>query len=140
MKKLLLAVLAMSAASMALADGIVGKWRTVDDATKKPTGVVQITESGGVYSGRIVAVAEGVDPNCGQCSDAQKGQPLVGKVVLRGLRADGDGYSGGKITDPKNGKTYSAKAKIINDGKALQVRGFLGVSVLGRTQTWHRVP
>ena len=57
MKKLLLALLAVSATGTAFADGIVGKWRTIDDATKKPKAIIQITESGGIYSGRIVALA-----------------------------------------------------------------------------------
>ena len=139
MKKLLLALLAVSATGAAFADGIVGKWRTIDDATKKPKAIIQITESGGIYSGRIVALAEGVDPNCGDCDKAQQGKALVGQSVLRGLRLDGNEYTGGKITDPNTGKVYSAKATVTNGGKSLQVRGFMGVSALGRTQTWQRV-
>lgn len=139
MKKLLLAILAVAATGTALANGIEGKWRTIDDATKKPKAIIQITESGGIYSGRIVALEAGVDPNCGDCSGAQKGKPLVGQTVLRGLRIDGDEYTGGKITDPKSGKVYSAKATLANGGKSLQVRGFMGISALGRTQTWQRV-
>ena len=139
MKKLLVALLALSAGA-AFADGIVGKWRTMDDETKKPKAIISITESGGTYSGRIVGLMPGVDANCGECSGAQKGKPLVGQTVLRGLKAEGGEYVGGKITDPKSGKVYSAKAKIADGGKTLQVRGYLGVSVLGRTQTWSRVP
>ena len=82
---------------------------------------------------------KGVDPNCGDCDKAQQGKALVGQSVLRGLRLDGNEYTGGKITDPKTGKVYSAKATVTNGGKSLQVRGFMGVSALGRTQTWQRV-
>ena len=122
MKKLLLALLAVSATGAAFADGIVGKWRTIDDATKKPKAIIQITESGGIYSGRIVALEAGVDPNCGDCDNAQKGKPLVGQTVLRGLRLDGDAYTGGKITDPKSGKVYSAKATVANGGTSYYPR------------------
>ncbi|MCP2040563.1 uncharacterized protein (DUF2147 family) [Neisseria sp. HSC-16F19] len=139
MSKKLIWVLAAMSAQLAWAQGIEGKWRTIDDKTKQPKAVIEITQSGGVYSGRIVALAEGVDPNCGDCSGAQKGKPLVGQTVLRNLKAEGDGFSGGKLTDPKTGKTYSAKAELTQGGKALKVRGYLGVSVAGRTQVWQRV-
>lgn len=142
MKKWLVAVLAISLSGAALANDITGKWRTIDDATKKPKAVVQITESGGIYSGSIISLYDGVDPNCGNCTGAQKGKKLVGQKVLSGLRkASGDDwpYQNGSIVDPKNGKKYSAKAKLINGGQSLQVRGYVGISMAGRTQTWQRV-
>lgn len=139
MSKKMIWMAAALGAQLAWAQGIEGKWRTIDDQTQRPKAVIEISQSGGVYSGRIVQLADGVDPNCSDCSGAQKGKPLVGQTVLRNLRAEGDAFSGGKLTDPKTGKTYSAKAELVQGGKALKVRGYLGVSVVGRTQVWQRV-
>ncbi len=137
MRKYLWAAAALLFAGSTWANNIVGQWRTIDDNTKKPRAVVEISESGGIYSGRIVSLAPGVDPNCSDCSGAQQGKPLVGQTVLRGLRVSGDGYKGGKITDPKTGKEYTASAKLVNGGQSLEVRGSIGP--FGRTQTWQRV-
>lgn len=135
MKKLLLAAALAVTAFGAHAAGIEGKWRTIDDATKKPKAIVQITKSGNSYTGKIVALADGVENNCTECK--QPGA-LIGRTILTGLK-DADGkYEGGKITDPLSGKTYSAKAELAGGGKSLKVRGYLGVAALGRTQTWQR--
>ena len=129
----------LCSAGLAMAQDISGKWRTIDDETKKPKAIVQISKSGDSYSGRIISLEAGVENKCAGCSGAQKGGPLVGLTVVRGLKADGDGYSGGSIFDPKSGKTYKANAELANGGKSLKVRGYIGVSALGRTQTWQRV-
>ena len=83
-----------------------------------------------------MSLAEGVKNECPACQPAK---PVIGLSILTGLQEKGGKYEGGKIYDPKSGKTYSAKAELANGGKSLKVRGFMGVSVLGRTQTWHRV-
>ena len=139
LKKIVLLAI-MSSVGMAMAQDITGKWRTVDDKTKKPKAVVQITKNGNVYSGRIISLEAGVDPNCGDCSGEAKGKPLVGKTVLRGLKDDGDGgYEKGQIIDPKNGNTYTAAATLENGGNTLNVRAYIGVKFAGRTQSWQRV-
>ncbi len=139
MNKLLFALLTLST-SMAMAAGIEGKWKTIDDATGKPKGVVVIANNGGSYSGRIVELFPGVPNECAGCKGDKQGSPIVGMTVLTGLKADGDNaWSGGKIFDPKSGKTYKANAKLVKGGQALEVRGYVGVSALGRTQTWQRM-
>ena len=117
----------------------VGFWQTVSDSTGKPAAVVEIFMSGGRFHGRIVQLLED-DPGsvCTQCTDARQGQPVVGMVFLTGLRADGDEFTGGEILDPEDGRVYRAKIKLIDGGDKLKVRGFLGISILGRTQTWLR--
>ncbi|MDO5059571.1 MAG: DUF2147 domain-containing protein [Neisseria sp.] len=135
MKKFLLAALALAALHVQ-ASGIEGKWRTIDDETKQPKAVVQISKNGSTFSGKIVSLANGVKNECPAC---KAGTPLVGLTVLTGLKEDGGKYTSGKIYDPKSGKTYSAKAELANGGNSLKVRGYLGVSALGRTQTWQRV-
>jgi len=133
-------VLLAGISSVSFAQGIVGKWQTIDDETKKPKGVVEIIESGGVFQGRVIQLYDGALNQCTGCTGAQKNGPVVGLTVVSGLKASKDGqYEDGKVFDPKSGKTYSAKAKVINNGQALELRGFVGVSLLGRTQTWKRL-
>ncbi len=119
----------------------VGTWKTISDETGRASGIVEITEKNGEYSGHIVRLLE-KDPDsvCSKCTDARKDQPLVGMVFLSGLKADGDEYTGGEILDPAKGRIYRARMKLVEGGTKLEVRGFIGFSLLGRTQTWIRQP
>ena len=117
------------------------KWKTIDDVTKKPLSVVQFTEtSNGVLSAKIVDVLEDSESQkCSKCKGKFYNKPLQGIQIVTGLKKTGTrSYDGGKITDPKNGKTYSFNAKLSEDGKTLSGRGYIGVSALGRSQTWIR--
>lgn len=119
----------------AWANGVVGTWKTIDDETKQPKALVQISESAsGELSGKIVKLFNNPDAVCSKCDGANKDKPVVGMNILWGLKKDGDAWEGGKILDPKTGKVYSAKLKVAGD--KLEVRGFLGMALLGRTQTW----
>lgn len=120
-----------------------GLWKTVDDKTKLPRSLVRISEVNGVYEGRIEQLLNRQpddDPQgiCRACPGDRKDKPLVGMTILSGLKKDGDIYTGGEILDPKNGKSYRCKMEVIEGGKKLNVRGFIGVSLIGRTQTWLR--
>ena len=100
---------------------------------------MEITEAAnGELTGKIVKLFANPDAVCEKCEGALKGKPVVGMTILTGLKKDGEEWEGGKILDPKSGKVYSAKAKLTDGGKKLEVRGFLGVALLGRTQTWER--
>ncbi|MBP5998806.1 MAG: DUF2147 domain-containing protein, partial [Azonexus sp.] len=87
----------------------VGAWRTFDDVTKKPKSVVRIIEKD---SGLIATVEKflvpAADPakKCTECSDERKDKPILGMTIMSGLKKDGDTWSGGRILDPENGKTY----------------------------------
>ena len=120
-----------------------GRWRTIDDKTGKERSVVRIEEVNGVYQGRIEQLLnrqpdDDPDGVCRKCEGERKDKPIVGMTILWGLKQEGDQYTGGEILDPKNGKIYRAKMKMIDGGKRLEVRGFIGVSLLGRSQTWLR--
>lgn len=119
----------------------VGRWRTVDDATGKVKAVVNIVENGGVLSGRIEQIFD-ADPawngRCLSCRDERKDQPVLGMVILSNLRKDGAEFTGGKILDPENGNVYRCKLRVTADGQKLEVRGFIGISLFGRTQVWVR--
>lgn len=118
---------------------IEGKWKTIDDETGKAKSYVEIfKKSDGKYYGKVAQLLiKPTDPNCTGCKDDRKGKPILGMEVIRGLSKDGNEFTGGTITDPKNGKTY--KCTITKDGDKLNVRGYMGISLIGRTQTWHKV-
>jgi uncharacterized protein (DUF2147 family) len=119
-----------------------GTWVTIDDNTGKPKGIVRITEQGGVLSGvvvkNLVPDPARPDPVCDQCSDDRKDRKVIGLEIIRGMRADGDEWDGGTILDPQNGKVYKCTMSLEDGGKTLAVRGYLGISLLGRTQRWQR--
>jgi uncharacterized protein (DUF2147 family) len=117
----------------------VGQWTTVDDKTGAKRAVVTITESGGTLNGTIDKVYSqpGDSGICDKCPGAFKGKQIQGLRFLWGLKSEGNNeWSGGSILDPKTGKIYKVKATL--EGNKLQVRGYLGMSLLGRTQTWIR--
>ena len=123
----------------------LGLWRTVDDDSGQPKALVRITEQGGALQGRIERLLDPADPPdalCTQCPDQRRNQPIVGLAILRGLPrtpgADGN-WSGGEILDPEDGRTYRVRLAPSPDGRRLEVRGYLGVPMFGRSQTWQRV-
>ncbi|MFT3795938.1 DUF2147 domain-containing protein [Flavobacterium sp.] len=119
---------------------IVGKWKTIDDETGKVVSVVEIYEAKGKYWGKIVELTnpKDRDKTCVECSGTDHNKPILGLVVIKGLTKVGNEYTNGKILDPKHGKLY--KSIICLEGKdRLKVRGYIGVSLIGRTQYWERV-
>lgn len=119
----------------------VGFWNTISDKDGKPTAVVEIHEINGELFGVVRALLVDADPAdsvCGKCTDERKGQRIVGMEILRRMRPDGDEWSGGEILDPETGKSYRAKMKLGDGGRKLVVRGYIGFSLFGRSQTWLR--
>lgn len=122
----------------------VGLWKTIDDETQKEKSFVRIVEANGVVSGRIEKLLEADKANakCDKCSDERKDQPVVGMTIIRNVKKDeerADLWSGGDILDPNNGKVYKVRLKPVDGGRKLEVRGYIGMPMLGRTQTWQRV-
>jgi len=119
----------------------LGYWKTVDDETGKVRSIMKITlTQNNRLQGQVVKTfpLPGEDPNrrCEKCEGADKNKPILGLVVMQGLTWDGDEWSGGKILDPLNGNAYKCIVKAADDGKTLMVRGYIGLPLLGRTQTW----
>jgi uncharacterized protein (DUF2147 family) len=139
---LIAAILAAPLAAWAQNDSPVGLWRTIDDETGKTKSLVRITETNGELSGKIEKLfrepSEDQNPKCDKCEGANKDQPILGMTILSGLKKDGDSYAGGHVIDPKKGKTYKAKVTLTDSGKKLEMRGYIGTPLLGRTQTWVR--
>ena len=122
-----------------------GLWKTIDDETKKEKSLMRVTESGGVFAGKLEKLldpAAKADAVCDKCSDERKDKPLVGMTLVKGVKqSDSDlrVWDGGEILDPNNGKTYKVRLTPGDGGKTLAVRGYIGAPMLGRTQTWIRV-
>jgi uncharacterized protein (DUF2147 family) len=123
----------------------VGLWQGVDEDTKQPTGWFLVSDHDGVYDGIIAKMflKPGEDPNalCTACKDDRLNHPWLGLEIIRGMKPEGDDkFGGGTILDPRDGKTYKAMLTVTPDGQTLVVRGYVGISLLGKNQYWTRLP
>jgi uncharacterized protein (DUF2147 family) len=127
---------------------IVGTWKTMDDEGPnkgKASSYIEIFENSGAYSGKIVKLLlDPPDKTCEQCKGTLKNKPLIGLVILNGMKKTGttdkklgEEFSGGTILDPDSGSVY--KCKMWVNGDLLTVRGYIGVSLFGRSQEWQKV-
>jgi uncharacterized protein (DUF2147 family) len=124
---------------VSLGQTIFGKWKTIDDETGKEKGIVEIFEYKGKVYGRIIEIFDSSKKHlkCEKCEGDDHNKPILGMNIIRGLKKNDGIYEGGKIIDPKNGKSYHCKITL--DGKdKLIVRGYIGISLFGRSQTWIR--
>ena len=123
---------------------VVGLWKTVDDHTHKERSLVRIREDKGIVTGHIEQILDPsipIDAKCQSCTGVLHGKPLVGLVILSGLAAsatDNKVWEGGQVLDPNNGKTFKVRLTLAAQGQELQVRGFVGSPMMGRTQVWVR--
>ena len=144
MRTMLIALLLLASLPMvAFAQNTpVGKWRTIDDKTGKVKSIVEIYETAnGTLAGKVVQVLDsekGPNPLCDACKGANHNKPVTGMVIAWNLQHEGNRWDDGKILDPNNGKVYSARMTPIDGGAKLEVRGYMGFSLLGRSQTWIR--
>ena len=140
MKNVIVAFVLSAFATLTLqAQDVTGKWKTIDDETGKAKSIVEITESNGKIYGKVVEIlTDKKDAKCDKCPGADKGKPIKGLTIIKGLKKDGKEYTGGTITDPTSGKEYKCAIKP-NGTDKLDVRGYVGIQALGRTQTWVRV-
>ncbi len=118
----------------------VGLWRTIDDLTGKARSLVRIRERGGVLVGRIEQIFEPSRPNptCDLCPGDSKDQPIEGLQIIRELKRFADRWADGKILNPEDGKVYNLRATPVDGGRKLEMHGYIGLPLLGRTQTWIR--
>ena len=140
MKKSILFGLFFMLTSLMYAQSPIGIWKTIDDETKQAKSYVEIFEKDGKLYGKVTKIlTKGKeDAKCTDCSGALKNKQILGMQILSGLKKDGKEWNGGKIIDPNSGKEYKAKMSL-NGNDKLDVRGFIGISLVGRTQTWQRV-
>jgi uncharacterized protein (DUF2147 family) len=135
-------LLASAVTAMAQVDSPVGTWQTIDDHTGQPKALVQIAQDGsGALNGKVIkglGANDQPDRRCTACTDARKDQPILGMTIISDMKRDGDAWDHGQILDPENGKLYKCKMHLEDGGTKLVVRGYIGVSLLGRSQTWIR--
>lgn len=119
---------------------VLGKWKTIDDDTGAAKSIVEIYESNGKVYGKVLQILEKgkEDKVCEECKGDKKNKPIKGMVIIDGLTKNDDEWDGGKILDPKSGKEYKCVISLENENK-LKVRGYVGFSLLGRTQYWTRI-
>ncbi len=123
----------------------LGLWQSIDDGNGQPKAEILIVQRGdGVLSGKVersLLTTPNPEPNCNLCTDDRKGQAKIGMEIIRGgKQTEGkDVWEGGKILDPENGKEYSLRLTPIEGGRKLEVRGYIGMPLLGRTQVWNRI-
>ena len=138
MKLLLSTFLSLLFAGTIAAQSIEGIYKTIDDATNEPKSHIKIYEKDGMYYGRVVKLLPAATTDkCIDCPGDKNGALLTDIDIVWDMKPYKDYWSYGHIVDPANGKVY--KCNIWLEGQDLKVRGYIGVSVLGRTQTWHRV-
>ncbi|MFZ4679179.1 MAG: DUF2147 domain-containing protein [Flavobacterium sp.] len=138
--KLILSIVVFFIFQVSFSQTIFGKWKSVDDETGMENGIVEIYEKAGKVYGRIIEILEKEKKHlkCEICEGEDKNKPVLGLVIIKGLKKNGDFYEGGKITDPKNGKSYHCKMNLEGKDKLI-VRGYIGISLFGRSQTWFRI-
>jgi uncharacterized protein (DUF2147 family) len=125
---------------------VVGLWEQVDEKTGKAESWFSIVEKDGVYIGTIVKMFQkpGEPPpeswRCAKCEGAEKDAPVLGLALIKGMKRKGLSYEDGTIMDPRDGTVYRALMKLSPDGGRLEVRGYVGFALLGRSQTWNRLP
>ena len=143
-KQLIGAFLLSAVSSFSFAEDIIGLWQSIDDKTGAPKALVEIRkEADNTYAGKVVKLTPraGYTPKetCVDCPPPYTNKPIIGLDVVTGLKStDGLNYTSGRILDPNTGKLYSLKAKLSSNGKRLHLRGYLGISALGRNQIWIR--
>jgi uncharacterized protein (DUF2147 family) len=126
-----------------LPDPAIGVWKTIDDKTNEPASLIKIEQVNGMLEGTVIKTFQ--KPNekplvyCNLCKDERKDKPIIGMKIMTELKRDKPGsWSDGKILDPEEGEVYRVKI-VTEDGKKMDVRGYIGVPLLGRTQTWYKV-
>jgi uncharacterized protein (DUF2147 family) len=121
------------------AQSVFGKWKTIDDITGVEKSIVQIYEENGKVYGKVLEIFDATKRGnvCTECKGALKNKPILGMVILFDLKKEGDEYVDGTIIDPKTGKEYDCYI-VLENKNTLKVRGYMGFSIMGRTQLWKR--
>ena len=122
----------------------IGYWKTLDETTGKPKSIVQVwKDQDQILMGKVVKIFPDTAVHqaklCAACKGDQHNQPIVGMVIISGLKSTDTQWAHGRILDPENGRSYKCTVKLTENGKKLNVHGYTGFLLFGRSQTWERV-
>lgn len=121
----------------------LGYWQSIDDHDHKPRAIIHIWKARGQLFGKIIKTylrsGEKYTDVCHKCSGRRHDKRILGMTILWGMTGQGRFYNGGQILDPKNGSTYNCKMSVAKNDKTMEVRGYIGLPLFGRSQTWRRV-
>lgn len=139
-KKLIFSLGLMAFPFAVMAASPIGNWQTVDEDGQKKAVVTISQDANGDLRGVIIKLNQKPGAICHKCPGDKKDQPIEGMSIIWSLKPDGENkWSDGAILDPQSGSTYNLKAELLDNGKKFELRGFRGVSLLGRTQVWTRI-
>jgi uncharacterized protein (DUF2147 family) len=140
MKQFITLLICVLATASMHSQSVIGKWKTIDDETGEAKSIVEVFSKSGKIYAKVIEILDPANKNsvCKKCSGGDKNKSILGLTIIKGLSKDGSEYNSGEILDPKNGKLYKCALSLESKDK-LKIRGYIGFSLLGRTQYWHRV-
>lgn len=140
MRLLLITILLLISTVTTSAQSIFGKWESRDEITNNVDSIIEVYQKEGKAYARIIEITDKTKKEalCTLCKDEKKNKPVLGMEILTGLEKDGDEWSGGSILDPRNGKKYKCYIKLVNKNR-LKLRGYIGISLFGKTEYMDRV-